>query len=150
MESQPHIEQPAIRNRCAVRLRQWRQERLRRCTVSCGDIDLEKSYWEGIADPARRNVYYMFFGLIVGFYGYYYLYSGTWSYYFSGIWTHESDQLSAIMKPGLFIESPIMISELVAVPLVLGVAVTAALGLGKAWKPDIEGSAGHGRTCPRT
>ena len=27
--------------------------------------------------------------IIVGFYGYYYLYAGNWEYYFSGIWTRE-------------------------------------------------------------
>ncbi len=143
MESQPHIAQPAIpQSMCRTPTANGEKSACVACTTSCGDIDLEKSYWDGIADPARRNVYYMFFGLIIGFYGYYYLYSGTWSYYFSGIWTHESDQLSAIMTPGLFIANhPIMIPKLVAVPVVLGVAVTAALGLGKALE------AGYRRLC---
>jgi len=143
LESQPHITQPAIpQSMCRTSTPTGDKSVCVGCTVSCGDIDLEKSYWEGITDPARRNVYYMFFGLIIGFYGYYYLYAGTWNYYFSGFWTHESDQMASIMKPGLFIGNHmIMIPKLVAVPLVLGVAVAAGLGLGKALE------AGYRRLC---
>jgi 4Fe-4S binding domain len=143
LESQPHIAQPAIpQSMCRTSTPNGDKSACVGCTASCGDIDLEKSYWEGITDPARRNVYYMFFGLIIGFYGFYYLYSGTWNYYFSGFWTHESDQLESIMKPGLFIDNHmIMIPKLCSVPLVLGVAVAGALGLGKALE------AGYRRLC---
>lgn len=143
MESQPHIAQPAIpQSMCRTSTPNGDKTACVGCATSCGDIDLEKSYWDGIADPSRRNVYYMFFGLIVGFYGYFYLYAGTWNYYFSGIWTHESDQLASIMKPGLFIANqPIMIPKLFAVPLVLGVSAAAALGLGKGLE------AGYRRLC---
>jgi 4Fe-4S binding domain len=143
LESKPHIHQPAIpQSMCRTPTPDGDKSACVGCVASCGDIDLERSYWEGIKDPARRNVYYMFFGLIIGFYGYYYLYSATWSYYFSGIWTHESNQLGAVMKPGLFIANrPIAIPKLFAVPLVLGVSAAAALGLGKILE------AGYRRLC---
>ena len=142
-ESQPHIHQPAIpQSMCRTPTPSGDKSACVGCVASCGDIDLEKSYWEGITDPARRNVYYMFFGLIIGFYGYYYLYSGTWSYYFSGIWTHENDQMGTIMKPGLFIANrPIMIPKMLAAPLVLGICAAASLGLGKILE------AGYRRIC---
>jgi hypothetical protein len=133
LESRPHLQQPAIpQSMCRTPTPNGDKSVCVGCVASCGDIDLEKSYWEGIKDPARRNVYYMFFGLIIGFYGYYYLYSGTWTYYFSGFWTHETDQMGSLMKPGLFMMGrPIMIPKLLAAPLVLGLAAAAALGLGK-------------------
>jgi hypothetical protein len=133
LESQPHIQQPAIpQSMCRTSTPEGDKSACVGCVTSCGDIDLEKSYWEGIKDPARRNVYYMFFGLIVGFYGYYYLYAATWTYYFSGVWMHESQQLRDIMKPGLAIAGhQIAIPKLAVVPLVLGISAAAALGLGK-------------------
>lgn len=101
------------------------------CMTNCGDIDLERSYWDTILEPARRHVYYMFFGLIIGFYGYYYLYSGDWTYYFSGIWTHEADALDKLFDPGLFLMGrQIPIPKLAAVPLVLGLSVLSSLLLG--------------------
>ena len=112
------------------------------CVASCGDIDLEKSYWEGIKDPARRNVYYMFFGLIVGFYGYYYLYSGTWNYYFSGIWTHESDQMAIHHEAwSVHRNRPIMIPKIVRSPLGSG-----HLRRGRAW-PRKNPRSGYRRLC---
>lgn len=101
------------------------------CTPSCPDIDLEKSHWDSLFDHGRRNVYYMFFGLVVGFYTYYYLYSGNWDYYFSGAWTHERDQLASLLSPGFFINGVVVpIPKIVAAPLALGAFVAASLGLG--------------------
>jgi hypothetical protein len=101
------------------------------CTASCGDIDLERSYWDTIALPARRHVYYMFFGLIIGFYGYYYIYSGTWDYYFSGIWTHEAGAPGRALDSGVFLFGRAWpIPKLVAAPLTLALACACSLALG--------------------
>ena len=101
------------------------------CTPSCPDIDLEKSYWETFTSPQLKNVYFAFFGLIWGFYLFFYLYSGNWNYYYSGIWTHEEDVLSTLFQPGLFInEIPIHIPKILAVPLVLGLFTALAILLG--------------------
>jgi hypothetical protein len=102
------------------------------CTSSCGDIDLQRSYWNGVLEPQRRNVYYMFFGLILGFYGYYYLYSGGWDYYFSGIWTHEEGVRQKLFGPGFFILGQVIqIPKIVAAPLTLAVACVASLAIGR-------------------
>jgi hypothetical protein len=102
------------------------------CTSNCPDIDLERSYWENIQDPSVRNVYYGFFGLVIGFYTFYYLYSGNWDYYFSGAWTHERDQLASLFKPGMYIfGTAIGIPKVIATPLILGVFVAAFAFLGK-------------------
>jgi hypothetical protein len=59
------------------------------CRPSCPDINEENSYWKEILSPAKRDVYYAFPGVVLAFYGYFYLQSGTWSYYFDGRWTDE-------------------------------------------------------------
>lgn len=102
------------------------------CTPNCPDIDLEKSYWEGIEDPSLRHVYYAFFGLIVGFYSFYYFYAGNWDYYFSGAWTHEADQIGNLFKPGMYIAGQVIgIPKILSAPLILGFFVVAAIILGK-------------------
>jgi len=123
------------------------------CTPSCPDIDLEKSYWETFTNPQLKNVYFAFFGLIWGFYVFFYLYAGNWDYYFSGIWTHEDDAISSLLQPGLFInETTIPLPKVLSVPLVLGVFVAFAVFLGnmlgryyiqirQRWQPNISAEA---------
>ncbi|MFG6100272.1 hypothetical protein SPB21_33840 [Leptothoe sp. ISB3NOV94-8A] len=102
------------------------------CQVPCIDIDSERSYWELITRPDQRWLYYSYFGLTVGFYVYYYLYAGTWDYYFSGVWTHEEQQLATLLNPGFYIAGhAIPIPKLIAVPLALG-----SFGLGSYWIGD--------------
>jgi hypothetical protein len=52
------------------------------CKKLCPDINEENGYWKEIGSGPKRFVYYAFPGLVFGFYFYYYLQSGTWSYYF--------------------------------------------------------------------
>ncbi|MDF5717448.1 MAG: FHA domain-containing protein [Rhizonema sp. NSF051] len=97
------------------------------CQSPCIDIDAERSYWEGITRPDQKLVFYGYFGLMLGFYFYYYLYSGNWEYYFSGAWTHESGQLQTLFNPGFYIFArPIPIPKLVASPLTLAVFTAAS------------------------
>ena len=104
------------------------------CAASCPDIDLEKSYWDSISGASGaklKNVYFGFLGLIWGFYTYFYLYSGNWLYYFSGIWTHEEDQVGQLLAPGLYIDdAAIGIPKFAAVPLVLIAFVFLGILLG--------------------
>jgi len=66
-------------------------------------------------------LYYGYIGLVISFYFYYYLYAGNWDYYFSGVWTHEANQLTTLLSPGFYLfNKPIPIPKLVAVPLTLG------------------------------
>lgn len=91
------------------------------CIAPCPDIDLERNYWETYLKPGSRFVYYGYFGMVLMFYVYYYLYSGGWDYYFSGAWTHEEiSQVSQLMKPGFFIfGTPIPIPKIIAAPLAM-------------------------------
>lgn len=59
------------------------------CKKFCPDINEENGYWKEIESHAKRFVYFAFPGLVFGFYFYYYMQSGTWSYYFGGNWTNE-------------------------------------------------------------
>ncbi len=133
-ESAPHFSRPKLpQSMCRKPSSKGEVSACVGCMSNCGDIDLQRSYWANVLDPQRRNVYYMFFGLIVGFYGYYYLYSGSWDYYFSGIWTHEDGVRHKLLDPGFFIlGNAIAIPKLIAAPLTLAFACAVSLVLGRA------------------
>ncbi|MGO1077073.1 FHA domain-containing protein [Inquilinus sp. CA228] len=132
LESAPHLLRPAVpQSMCRSSSPGGDRSACVGCAANCGDIDLEQSYWSSILDPARRRIYYMFNGLIIGFYWYFYLYAGSWDYYLSGIWSHEAGALGRLLDPGLYLAGQaIPIPKLVAVPLVMAAAVLAALALG--------------------
>ena len=99
------------------------------CQTPCIDIDAERSYWDSVSRVDHQWLYYTYFGLTIGFYVYFYLYSGGWDYYFSGSWTHEEGQLATLFNPGFYIAGrAIPIPKLFAVPLTLG-----AFGLSGYW-----------------
>ncbi|WP_435169956.1 FHA domain-containing protein [Falsirhodobacter sp. 1013] len=133
LESAPHLTRPALpQSMCRKPTPQGDRSGCVGCTVNCGDIDLERSYWQGIENPHRRNTYYMFLGLIIGFYGYYYVYSGSWRYYFSGVWTHEANLRDRILGPGVYLSGEALaIPKLVAAPLTLALACATTLALGR-------------------
>lgn len=133
LESKPHLSKPSIpQSMCRKPVGKSEVSACVACTANCGDIDLQRSYWNGVIAAPRKNVYYMFFGLIIGFYGYYYLYSGSWDYYFSGVWTHEAGLLSTILSPGLYIfGEKIPVPKMLAVPLVLSAACATSWGIGR-------------------
>ncbi|WP_292444181.1 FHA domain-containing protein [Mesorhizobium sp.] len=132
-ESAPHFSRPALpQSMCRKTSSKGDVSACVACTANCGDVDLQRAYWSGVLQPQRRNVYYMFFGLIIGFYGYYYLYAGNWDYYFSGIWTHESGIASKLFAPGFFILGhAIPVPKLVAAPLTLAIACGLSLAVGR-------------------
>src|SRR3982751_285529 len=66
-------------------LRETRNSQCAKCTACkkfCPDINEENGYWKEIESQPKRSVYFAFPGLVFGFYFYYYLQAGTWSYYF--------------------------------------------------------------------
>jgi hypothetical protein len=91
------------------------------CQNPCIDIDSERTYWKKLDKPETAFLRYGYVGLVVGYFGYYYLYAGNWNYYFSGAWLRQTDQLASLLAPGLYLGGQtINIPKLVAVPLVLG------------------------------
>jgi hypothetical protein len=91
------------------------------CKSPCIDIDSERSYWDSITAPQQKFLYYSYFGLVVGYFFYYYLYAGNWDYYLSGAWTHDPNQLASLLHPGFYLfGKPVPVPKLVAVPLTLG------------------------------
>jgi hypothetical protein len=102
------------------------------CTVNCPDIDLERSYWENISNARLPYIYYGFFGLILGFYSWYYFYAGNWDYYFSGDWTHDPNQLGRLLQPGVTLGGHVYaIPVILSTPLILGAGVGIGMALGK-------------------
>ncbi|MGK7941022.1 MAG: cyclic nucleotide-binding domain-containing protein [Crocosphaera sp.] len=88
------------------------------CNSPCIDIDAERSYWDSIKKPDYKLLYYSYAGLVVGFFLYYYLYSGSWAYLLSGAWTHQENQLQLLFSPGFYIfNTAIPIPRLIAAPL---------------------------------
>ncbi len=101
------------------------------CQKNCIDIDAERSYWDSITHPNVRWLYYGYFGLTIGFFVYYYLYSGGWSYYFSGAWNRDNQTLDSLLGTGFYIAGQaISIPKLVAVPLTLGLSGVASYYIG--------------------
>lgn len=97
------------------------------CQSPCIDIDSERSYWEGISKPDQKLLFYSYFGLMLGFHFFYFLYAGNWDYYFSGIWTREKGQLSTLFNPGFYIfNQAIPIPKLIAAPMTLAVFAIAS------------------------
>ncbi len=133
LESSPHFSRPALpQSMCRKPSEKGDISACVACKANCGDIDLQRSYWSGVTAVQRRNVYYMFVGLIIGFYGFYYLYAGSWDYYFSGIWTHEEGIRAKLLQPGLFILGyAVPIPKMLSAPLVLGLACAVSLVLGR-------------------
>lgn len=131
LESRPHIAKPATpQSICRAPSSDGDVSTCVGCMTDCPDIDRERSYWESLQDPSVRRLYYGLFGLIVGFYGFYYLYSGGWDYYYSGFWTHEPGQLSKLLGPGLYLNGQTLaIPKLVTAPLVIGFAFALSYAL---------------------
>jgi CRP-like cAMP-binding protein len=100
------------------------------CMTNCPDVDLENSYWKSVDSEQKRFAYYAFFGLVFAFYTYYFVYSGSWTYYMSGVWTHESDQLEKLFAPGFFLGGiAVPIPKFIAVPLYISVCTAASFWL---------------------
>jgi hypothetical protein len=97
------------------------------CKSPCLDIDGEAAYWTTIRKPHRKILMYGYVGLVIGFYGYFGLYSGNWNLLSVGVW-NETNQLATLMNPGFFIAGKaIGIPKLLAVPLTLSISTVAAL-----------------------
>ncbi|QSZ40955.1 cyclic nucleotide-binding domain-containing protein [Sulfurimonas aquatica] len=84
------------------------------CKLHCPDIDMETNYWREGANTQKKFVFYSFTGLILGFYFYFYLQSGSFAYYFSGDWSYN--ELSPL-SPGFFFAP--YIPTFLAAPLTL-------------------------------
>lgn len=91
------------------------------CQNPCIDIDSERSYWDGIEKPESKFLYYCYLGLVVGYFFYYYLYAGSWDYYFSGAWAMEGNSIQQLLSSGFYLyNQAIPIPKILAVPLTLG------------------------------
>jgi CRP-like cAMP-binding protein len=102
------------------------------CQNPCIDIDSERSYWDGLNKPEVSWLRYGYVGLVIGYFGYYYLYAGSWDYYMSGAWARQSDQLSSLLSPGFYLfGQAINIPKLVAVPLTLGASTAIGYRVGR-------------------
>ena len=84
------------------------------CKRNCPDIDLESNYWKEGIDTQKGFVFYSFGGMVLGFYLYFYLQSGSLSYYFSGEWTHDPINM---LSDGFFFAPSIPV--IIAAPLTL-------------------------------
>ncbi|WP_271252890.1 cyclic nucleotide-binding domain-containing protein [Pseudanabaena sp. Chao 1811] len=91
------------------------------CQNPCIDIDSERSYWDGIEKSETQFLYYCYLGLVVGYFFYYYLYAGSWDYYFSGAWAMEGNSIQQLLSSGFYLyNQAIPIPKILAVPLTLG------------------------------
>jgi hypothetical protein len=108
------------------------------CKSTCLDIDIEKSYWQELHQPDKKLLYYGYFGLVIGFYLYFFLYSGSLDFFATGAW-NETSQMETLFQPGFYIANQLIpIPKLVAVPLTLatstGLSYVMGLQIEKAYK----------------
>ncbi len=102
------------------------------CQNTCIDIDSARAYWDGLNKPEVSWLRYGYVGLVIGYFGYYYLYAGSWDYYVSGAWARQPDQLSTLLDPGFYIfGQAINIPKIVAVPMTLGISTAIGYRLGR-------------------
>ena len=121
--SKAHMsEQRITQSMCRVTLPEGKeQSACVACQNPCIDIDAERTYWDSLNKPDTALIRYGYVGLVVGYFGYYYLYAGNWNYYFSGVWARQTNQLATLFDPGLYLFGQVInIPKLFAVPLVLG------------------------------
>ena len=107
------------------------------CKRNCPDIDLESNYWKEGNIKQKTFVFYSFAGMVLGFYLYFYLQSGNFSYYFEGSWTQ--DALTPLSNGFFF--AP-FIPVLIAAPLTLAIFSFVSYFLFKAlenylWKKGV-------------
>jgi hypothetical protein len=90
------------------------------CKTACMDIDSERAYWSQLTKPGRKLVQYGYLGLVIGYFVYYWLYAGNFFYYFSGVWSHEPNELETLFSPGFYLfDYLIPIPKVMAAPLTL-------------------------------
>jgi len=97
------------------------------CKKNCPDIDLEQAYWKEAEDPYRRVAYFAWPGIVLAFYLWFWLKTGTWEYYYSGAWASESVTVADLLGPGFFFAPAI--PWLVAAPFTLLVFGAASWAL---------------------
>ena len=94
------------------------------CKSPCIDIDAERTYWGEITKPGARLIRYGYLGIVIGFFGYLYLYTGHWNAYYPAAWASNSHPLAHLLDPGLMIASiQIPIPKFIACPLALALSV---------------------------
>ncbi len=101
------------------------------CQKGCIDIDSERSYWDQVDGDHEKFLRYGYLGLIIGFFGYYYLCAGNWEYFFSGLWIQQEAHMMSLWDPGFYLWGhAIPIPKLFAVPLTLASAMLLTWRLG--------------------
>ncbi|MEM9771786.1 MAG: 4Fe-4S binding protein [Cyanobacteria bacterium P01_D01_bin.73] len=102
------------------------------CSTPCIDIDAERAYWDSVDDPEKQWLYYGYTGLAVGYFVYYYLYSGSWNYYLSGAWAHEKNQIAKAFGSGFYwFGQAVEIPKIVAAPITLAVFMVVGVAVGR-------------------
>lgn len=94
------------------------------CKSPCLDIDAERTYWDSLTQPGRKLIQYGYLGLAISYFIYYFLYSGNFNYYYSGDWTHETNQLASLFTPGFYIRD-----RAISIPKIIAAPVTLAFGV---------------------
>ena len=95
------------------------------CKKNCPDIDLEQAYWKEADLPTRRRAYALWPGLVLGYFVYPWLATGTWAAYGTAAWA-PAGPAPGLLSPGLFFAP--QVPRFLAAPLCL--AAFALLGWG--------------------
>ncbi|HEX9010701.1 MAG TPA: cyclic nucleotide-binding domain-containing protein [Holophagaceae bacterium] len=95
------------------------------CKKNCPDIDLEQAYWKEADLPARRRAYFLWPGLVLGYFAYPWLATGNWTAYGPAAWS-PGGAAPGLLSPGFFFAPAI--PRLLAVPATLAAFALASGG----------------------
>jgi len=102
-------------------------ERCTACKKSCPDIDQENNYWRELGAGGRRLATYAFPGVVLAFYGYFFLRAGDWEAYFDGRWTRQPVTRELLSGAGFYFAPRVPAIAAAALTLLLGALVSLAL-----------------------
>jgi hypothetical protein len=100
------------------------------CKSVCPDIDQARAYAAELGTRDRMIAAYAWPGLVLAFYGYYWLRAGDWSAFFDGAWTLQPFGRDLVLGAGWFFAPALPALPAAALTLAAGAAVTLAIFYG--------------------
>jgi hypothetical protein len=105
------------------------------CKSVCPDIDQARAYSADLDTRDRLIAGYAWPGLVLSFYGYYWLRAGDWAAFFDGAWTLQPVGRELILGAGWFFAPALPALPAAALTLALGAALSLACfyGVERLW-----------------
>jgi hypothetical protein len=100
------------------------------CRAGCPDADARRAFARDARSAHHRVAVYAFPGLVLGFYGYYFLRAGTFEAFFDGRWAREPAGHALFFGPGFFFAPHVPAFVAAALTLLVASGLSLALLVG--------------------